>query len=176
MVQNGNTVDVRTRFDHPDGFWEWLNGNRIDHSVTYRIMVPQNCNLSIETVNGEINITGTTGELKLETTNGAIEATGTSGAVRAATTNGSIDVELLQAQASPMSMETTNGKITLRVPASFRANVDASTTNGSIRTDLPITINGKLDRNSLRGQINGGGPELELETTNGSIHILKAGA
>jgi DUF4097 and DUF4098 domain-containing protein YvlB len=62
------------------------------------------------------------------------------------------------------------------VPATFRANLDASTTNGSIRSDLPVTVSGQINRRSLRGALNGGGPELELETTNGSIQILKGGA
>jgi hypothetical protein len=176
MSQNGNTVEVRTRSNQPDGFWSWMTSNQVDHQVTYRVMVPRNCNLNVETVNGGVKIEGVSGTLKLETTNGGIRTTGTSGSVNAGTTNGGIEVELLQAQASPMSLETTNGKIVIRVPATFRANLDASTTNGSIRSDLPVTVSGQINRRSLRGALNGGGPELELETTNGSIQILKGGA
>jgi hypothetical protein len=56
------------------------------------------------------------------------------------------------------------------VPRSIAARVDASTTNGSINTELPVTLS-STSRHALRGTINGGGGELRLRTTNGSIDI-----
>src|SRR5438270_222263 len=49
--------------------------------------------------------------------------------------------------------------------------IDAANTNGSIESDLPITTSGAQNKHSLHGTMNGGGPELRLRTTNGSIHI-----
>ena len=69
------------------------------------------------------------------------------------------------------ALETTNGGIHARLPRAFAARVDAANTNGSIETNLPILVTGSQSKHSLHGTINGGGPELRLRTTNGSIHI-----
>jgi DUF4097 and DUF4098 domain-containing protein YvlB len=109
--------------------------------------------------------------MKLETTNGKIEVLRCAGHLDAETTNGSIRAELTSVDAGqPMQFETTNGRISIALPATYGARVDASTSNGGIRTELPVATTA-VDRNSLRGTINGGGAELKLRTTNGSIEI-----
>ena len=70
-------------------------------------------------------------------------------------------------------LETTNGGFALLAPRTLAARVDAANTNGSINTELPITTT-QTGRHSLRGTINGGGAELRLRTTNGSIEIRAA--
>jgi DUF4097 and DUF4098 domain-containing protein YvlB len=72
-----------------------------------------------------------------------------------------------------MSFKTTNGGIKLSLPATVRASLTARTTNGSIHTDFPIQVQGKLSRTRLDGDINGGGGEIEIRTTNGGIRITK---
>jgi DUF4097 and DUF4098 domain-containing protein YvlB len=68
-------------------------------------------------------------------------------------------------------LETTNGGIHARLPRTLAARIDAANTNGSIESDLPVTTSGSQNKHSLHGTTNGGGPELRLRTTNGSIHI-----
>jgi DUF4097 and DUF4098 domain-containing protein YvlB len=70
-----------------------------------------------------------------------------------------------------VKIETTNGHITVRLPRTFAGRLDADNTNGSIDSDLPVTTSGSHDKHTLRGTINGGGPDLRLRTTNGSIRI-----
>jgi DUF4097 and DUF4098 domain-containing protein YvlB len=104
-------------------------------------------------------------------TNGHIELVRCAGDLDAETTNGAIRAELAEVNPGKgIRLETTNGRITIALPKSIAARVDASTTNGSIKTDLPVTTT-EVRRNTLRGTINGGGGELKLRTTNGSITI-----
>jgi DUF4097 and DUF4098 domain-containing protein YvlB len=127
------------------------------------------------TTNGKVRVENASGDLKFETTNGSIEAVNVSGNVNAETTNGSIEIELT-ALKEDLRAQTTNGSITVKWSAGAEVNADleAETTNGSITVDFPITLQGLTkSKHHLRGQVGAGGPQISLETVNGSIHLIK---
>ena len=153
------------------GILDFLAGNWSDAKVEYDVTVPRSMSLDVETTNGAIEVNGVSGLLKIETTNGHIRLDRCAGNVDASTTNGRVTAELLSVDRTrPNRLSTTNGKIVLTVPSSLAAEIDASTTNGSIDSELAVTTH-SIGRHSLRGTINGGGAELKLRTTNGSIEI-----
>ena len=162
-----NTVYPKTN----DGILEWIAGTSVNLAVSYEVTVPRSMNLSLEDTNGALDINGVHGEHHLETTNGHLELVRCGGSLDAETTNGAIRAELLDVTpGKAVRAETTNGRITLSVPSNFAAKLDAGTTNGSITTDLPVTTT-ETGHHTLRGMVNGGGPEVRLRTTNGSIEI-----
>jgi DUF4097 and DUF4098 domain-containing protein YvlB len=162
--------------DGSGGFWDLITGTRSNANVKFEVTVPRAMNLSIENVNGGLYISDVRGRMNLETTNGKIEVINCAGRLDAETTNGSIRAQLTGVDAGqPMSLETTNGRISVALPATFGARVDAATTNGRITTELPIATT-MIDKTALRGTLNGGGADLKLRTTNGSIEISKVAA
>ena len=168
-------LKVNTRYPkNNSGIMDWIAGTNVSLSVTYEVTVPRSMNLTLEDTNGAMDITDVHGAHHLETTNGHLELVRCGGSLDAETTNGAIRAELLEVTPGKnVRAETTNGRITLSVPRGLAARVDAGTTNGSITTDLPVTTT-DTGHHSLRGTINGGGPELRLRTTNGSIEIKAA--
>jgi DUF4097 and DUF4098 domain-containing protein YvlB len=143
----------------------------IDAGVNFEVTVPRSMNVALRTSNGAIELADVSGDLSTRTTNGRIRVSGASGTLNTSTTNGSIDAQLVSVTGGkPMTFSTTNGAISLDVPQSIAADVDASTTNGTIHSDLPVTTR-SVERNALSGAVNGGGAELRLKTTNGSITI-----
>jgi len=163
-------------------------------SVDYDVKVPEGANLGeISDTNGNVNITGpfgrvsadstngqvllenASGNMELETTNGDVKAINVAGPIDAHTTNGSITLELTKLEAE-IRAETTNGGITLRLSAAadINAYLEAETTNGSISFDFPVTLESmQKSKHYLRGKIGQGGPQISLETTNGSIHLTR---
>ncbi|HSP35117.1 MAG TPA: DUF4097 family beta strand repeat-containing protein [Thermoanaerobaculia bacterium] len=171
--QSGNSLSIVTRTPKSDGagFLDFIFGNGGNTSVEYDVTVPRASDMKVEDTNGAITVADVSGKIELGTTNGRIEALRCSGSVDASTTNGAIRAELLAVAASKrMQFETTNGSISLTVPPNFGAELSADTTNGSIRSDLPVKTR-SFSRRELRGTVNGGGVQLELHTTNGSIEI-----
>jgi len=157
------------------GFLDFLTGNWSDAKVEYDVTVPRSMSLELETTNGAIEVNGVSGMLKVETTNGHIRLDRCAGNVDASTTNGRVTAELLSVDRTRSNrLTTTNGKIVLTVPSSLSAQIDASTTNGSIDSEIAVATH-SVGRHSLRGTINGGGAELRLRTTNGSIEIHNGG-
>ena len=179
-------IDVRTSTggvairtvapDQASSIFQWIAGAGADYSVKYVLTIPARTDLNLETVNGGMDVDGVSGMIQIGTTNGGIVVRNASGLVNAETTNGSIRVQLPHPTPNaPMSFETTNGAVSVELPSSYRGNVNLRTTNGSVRSDLPVTTT-RAGKNYLDGSINGGGPALKVQTTNGSIAIVRAGS
>ena len=125
----------------------------------------------LETNNGSIKVKGVHGSLYAHSNNGAISAYDVHGAIDAETNNGSIKAEIATSDLDEdVRLETSNGTVELRLHADVAASVYARTRNGSVSTDFP---GGTQDRRkkTLDLDINGGGPRIELESTNGSIRV-----
>jgi len=162
--------------------------------VNFEIKVPEGVNLKrVETVNGDVGVTGEFGSAELETTNGSVSADGVRATLRVSTTNGEIKVSgnegKLEAETTNgnirlekltfkdgIQAETTNGSITLAIEAPEQVNalLRAETTNGHVTVDFPVTLkNLRQSKHLIEAQMGQGGPEISLTTTNGSITIKR---
>jgi DUF4097 and DUF4098 domain-containing protein YvlB len=140
--------------------------------VTYEVRAPRTAKLILETVNGPLNVSGGFRGLRADSTNGGVDGKGLAGDVKASTTNGSIKIQMVAVGAGGVSLETTNGSIDLRLPADAKATVSARCVNGGIAlSDLPFEKTGEGSRRKLDGRINGGGPDVTIETVNGGVRI-----
>jgi hypothetical protein len=147
----------------------WLHGGNI--SVEYNVRVPAAMEVKLTTVNGRVDVEGLTGRVTAETTNGGVIARDVSGPIDASTTNGGVDVELSRVAEGGARLGCTNGGIKLRLPGDAKATISASVTNGGISTDGLQIETTQSTRRRLEGRINGGGPAIRLEGTNGGITI-----
>lgn len=161
-------ISIETESARSGSWWRW----GVSTSVHYTVSIPDQAVLDLGTVNGKVRVAGVTGDLELHTTNGGITVADSAGRVSARTTNGGIDVELTRVSSGEdMKFRTTNGSIELSLPSDVQASLTARTTNGGVHTDFPITVHGSIGRNRLEGDLNGGGGQIELRTTNGGIRI-----
>jgi len=140
--------------------------------VEYRVKVPAGADVKFETVNGGVDVTGLTGRVIAESTNGGVTARDVSGQLEATTTNGGLDIDLAKMPEGGVKLECTNGGIDVRLPRDAKATISASITNGGIKTNgLSIESNGENSRRRLEGRLNGGGPRLDAQGTNGGITL-----
>ena len=140
--------------------------------VEYVVRVPSSAELKVTTVNGGVELTGLTGRVIAEATNGAIRASDMGGPLEASTTNGGVEVDLAKVSDGGVKLECTNGGIKLKVPRDAKATISARISNGGIAADgLDIENRGESNRRRLNGDLNGGGPRIELQGTNGGIAI-----
>ncbi len=167
---------------------------RFNVNVDFEIQVPEGVNLeSVETVNGEVGLSGLYAKASVGTTNGTVTVADAVGDFHASTTNGEIHADRVEGRLEAettngdvrlaglafkdgISAETTNGSITLILAAveSLNASLIAETTNGHITLDFPVTLkNLSQSKHRVEARIGEGGPEISLHTTNGSIRISK---
>ena len=145
---------------------------RAGWSVSYEILTPRTIDLSLETQNGSIAVTGVHGDVTLETLNGEIEVGRVGGNVRGRTTNGSIEASLTGDawDGGGLDLRTTNGGIRLRLPKDYSARLETNTVNGHVDLDFPLTVQGRIDR-SISTTLGTGGATVRATTTNGHVRV-----
>jgi DUF4097 and DUF4098 domain-containing protein YvlB len=131
------------------------------------------------TSNGAVQLDSITGPVVASTSNGSIKGritdTVTSDPVKMTTSNGAIEVRIEAQHNNDVTASTSNGGITVRMPDTANARISASTSNHeSVTTDFPVVVRGTLSKNKIEGSVgNGNGPLLQLNTSNGSIRLLR---
>jgi putative adhesin len=151
----------------------WRNHDN-DTSVEFTVKLPAGVRLGVSTVNGGVDVSGATSEVKASTVNGRVSAQSSGGPVNASTVNGDIDVRMRDLGTGDLEYSTVNGSIEIEVPANLDADVDMRTVNGSLSADFPITLQGRVNPRRIRATIGKGGRRLRLETVNGSVELRKA--
>lgn len=161
-------LTIKTKYEKKDSPW----GDFPRGGVDYVLMVPANARLQkIGSVNSNITVTGVKGEMTLKTVNGRIKAEDIAAVGKFETVNGGINVKYGALPATgKIELESVNGSTTLVVPKDAEFDLKAGNVNGGVSCSLPITLS-KSGRHSLRGRVGAGGPEVELESVNGSLSV-----
>jgi len=82
-----------------------------------------------------------------------------------------VEVELTQVASGGVKLECVNGGIKLRLPSEAAATISASVANGGIDADGLKLETTDSSRRSLEARLNGGGPMIKIEGTNGGIKL-----
>lgn len=157
-------VNIRTRYPE---------NNPAGVEVDYRIRVPYQISLShVETVNGNLFISGVEGAGELRTVNGNVDVYDSAGRFSGKTTNGDVRVELRRlAAAGAMALESITGSVSLALPQDASAVLDVRSINGEFRTELPLAVRSSMGR-EFHGSLGRGGITVRLRTVNGGIEIV----
>jgi DUF4097 and DUF4098 domain-containing protein YvlB len=125
------------------------------------------------TSGGSITVEEARGNVDVSTSGGGIKVNEVAGDLSASTSGGSITAYLSRQPQSDCRLTTSGGGINVYLLKDVNVTVDAATSGGHVSTDFPVTVQGKLEKSKLQGKINGGGPELYLRTSGGSINIYE---
>ena len=108
------------------------------------------------------------GDVKAETGSGNIEIKDIHGSFKGET--GSGDIKASGTPSAPWTLETGSGNIELWT-GKAPLTLDASTGSGSVNTDSEMMVKGSLDHHHISGNVNGGGPQVRVETGSGDIRV-----
>jgi DUF4097 and DUF4098 domain-containing protein YvlB len=129
--------------------------------------------VDLETSGGNITVGRVAGPAKLSTSGGNIRIDSASNTLRAHTSGGSIRAAIAGQLTEDSSLTTSGGSVRVSVAKSAAFRLDASTSGGSVEADgLALTSqNTSKSRSKLAGAVNGGGPELKVRSSGGSVVI-----
>ncbi len=122
-----------------DGDTVLIDGNRTKMDLYFEVFLPNDPELIVETINGDIVSTGFSG---------------------------------------PFELNTINGDIDLYISPDAKADLSMETINGTMYTDLDMELiqkKGSLCKvgGDVDTKLNGGGPEINLSTINGTMYLRK---
>jgi hypothetical protein len=152
----------------------------------FELQVPRDIDLTAHTVNdGDVKVQDVAGHYSVRNVNGSVEMTNIAGSGLAKTVNGELKVSFRGNPQTNSSFASVNGDIDLYFVPKLSADMRFKTFNGEIFSDFEMSAlptrqpveqheKGKFvfraDRYS-GGRIAAGGPEIQIETLNGDIHI-----
>lgn len=128
---------------------------------------------NLHTSGGTITVGRVAGPADLSTSGGSIRIESVEQRLKAHTSGGSIRAGISGPLKGDCSLSTSGGSVRVAVDKAASFHLDASTSGGGVSAEgITITLNGgKQSRNKLVGDVNGGGPELNLRTSGGSITV-----
>ncbi len=159
-----------------------------DAEFDFELKVPFATDCTLKTVNGgSVSASGISGTFDVRNVNGGIEMSDIAGAGTAKTVNGDVSVSFKENPKGHCGFATVNGTVDVMLRNGLSADLRLKTFNGEVYTDFDLT---GLPHKSMTPQHEGrrmiyrsadyslvragdGGPELEFETLNGDIRILK---
>ena len=149
-------------------------GGHTSYNVRYDVRVPSHAQVVVRNTNGKVTARAVGGGVNAVVTNGNVEVEQMSAPVDASAVNGRVAVKMSKVSGN-IRLEVTNGSVSLELPASTSAVLSARTVNGGITVsglDIPPSEDANPRRQRrLDATLNGGGPAIELRTTNGRITI-----
>ena len=183
---SGNDVTViGEQTGESKSYW----GGGYNMKVAYDIKVPKSYNLDVETaggsikiqdLNGRVDANTSGGSIKLgridgivdvNTSGGSIKVDEVTGIIRAHTSGGSVKATISKQPTGDSKLTTSGGSIKVYLAEDIAVDLSARTSGGRVKSDFDV--NGETSKRSIRGTINGGGPELILKTSGGSVKVMK---
>jgi DUF4097 and DUF4098 domain-containing protein YvlB len=170
-----DAISIRTKYPGHDHNWNGGSHNN-PASVEYTLTVPRGARLDeIKLINGELDVTGMSGEVNASCINGRLEATNLSGRARLSTINGHLEARFDQLSGQRVELSSVNGSLALTIPSDSNAEVEASTVSGNIGNDFGLHVNHhRFVGHDLRGELGGGGAHIKLSNVNGRIDVHHA--
>lgn len=195
-----NIIEVRMpknadlQLDTGDGSVELssLSGNVQIHTSDGSVKIGQLAGtIDVSTSDGSIEGEGLKGAVKVHSHDGSVRVAEIDGKCDASSNDGSVKVEgrldaldihtdngSVKARAIPGSsissawrVSSSDGSVEIALPTDLKANLDVSTSDGHIKLGLPVQVQGEMSKSHVRGTLNGGGPPVEVHSSDGSITI-----
>ncbi len=168
-------LSIRTKYPSHDNTWNWGSHNN-PAGVEYTLTVPRGVRLDeIKLINGSLDISGVTGEVRASCINGRLEALDLAGRAELSTINGRLEAKFDQLAGQSVELNSVNGSVDLTIPSDSNAEVEASTVSGGINNDFGLHVNNhRFVGHDLRGELGNGGTHIKLSNVNGRVEIHHA--
>jgi len=141
------------------------------YRVIYNIIIPDNWDVSVESVNGRTEIDSLNADIAAGLVNGDFVLTNILGNITAGVTNGTIYGKITLPINGICAMSSVNGQIQLSIPETTSAALTAKVTNGTVSvTNLKLN-NMVSSRNLVSGTAGSGQGTISIESVNGSISV-----
>ncbi len=169
VVDKGATVEVQQL--------KKMDGPKI------KIMVPKSVAVSYSHTSphgSTVKFKNVEGEIEVSTVHNGVYLDNVTGPLAVKTVHGSIDVIFGTTIKNPISIVSVHGPVDVTLPLATKANLSLSTGYGEIFVDPAIKIEFESQSDwkvygsrKINGKINGGGLDMKLSSSHGSIYLRK---
>ena len=154
--QSGNDVEVRGEFRNKGG---WNNTENFD--ANWVLTVPKEYRVEVETAGGDVEVVGTTGDVRGGTSGGNVRVSDIRGAVRLETSGGDVQAENI---AGKVDLSTSGGSVKAK---SIVGDAKLETSGGDVSAD---NVDG-----DVQAETSGGNVYVKLTSVNKGVHAETSG-
>ena len=115
------------REDKNSGLWRFRSGS---FHVTFKILVPQDINAQLKTVDGDVQLAGIHGEVDINSVDGDLKVSQVSGELKLKTVDGDTTINHHK---GPMTVKTVDGDLILR---EIYGSIQGKTVDGDVEIEL----------------------------------------
>ena len=126
--------------------------------------------LNASTSGGNITFKNVAGDLGFHTSGGNLELKNVSGTINGKTSGGNITATILSID-KECYLKTSGGSIKVQLPSGQGFDIDAKGSRVSSRLS---DFSGSIERDEINGKVRGGGGNVHLKTSGGSITLTQA--
>ena len=190
VTGSGQSVRIEPDYsDVPNREDRWNDNSRSIPFIHFEIRAPRNVRLVAESDRGPATISGFDGELDIETDRGVASLSDLGGRIdveidrgdqsRFANITGSFDLEVDRTDITMRNVtiegdsrvEIDRGDLEIDLPADQALTILADMSRrAEFESNFPVTME-SMDGRDFRGTINGGGPELSIESDRGRVSL-----
>lgn len=127
--------------------------------------------LIARTSGGSIQLDQVKGAVDAQTSGGNIRVNEAFGPIQARTSGGNVSATMRQQPAGSCVLSTSGGNVALTLAEDLAVDLEARTNGGNVRSDFPGDMN--KQRTRLTARVNGGGPQVTLETAGGNVDVRR---
>lgn len=183
---NARTSGGNIEADDVDGSVEARTSGgeiRLQHASGSVVATTSGGSIQLGSVSGEIESRSSGGNIRIGEAGGTLEARTSGGyiavdsarrAVRARASGGSVEVGMADQPHMRSELRAAGGNVTVYLRDDLQLDLSANTTGGRITSDFAdLAPENSPGRATVEGPFNGGGPDLVVRTTGGSIRIRR---
>lgn len=141
-------------------------------SSWYSLAIPEELDLTVDTVSGRVAVQGIYGHVCLESVSGSIDVDGKPEYLVLETVSGRITAQL-NLHATQAFLSTVSGDIRLEIPEGAGGYVSAKTTSGEIYPFDGLEISQKPGSWTASGSVGEGDTEINLKSVSGTIKLFR---
>jgi hypothetical protein len=139
--------------------------------IDYEVTVPAGTALRLNTISGDLDLSGLSGTVAAKTISGDVLSKGLTGALTLRTISG--DVKVTDLGRSPVDATSISGDVDVSWPAAQGADLRLKTISGEVYADPAVTFSNLKERSyvgyELHGSLGSGGPLVTLHSVSGDV-------
>ncbi len=147
VYQEGNSVVAKTRYQHNGQWLDKLRGARVC-LVDYTVLVPLNCVVRVNQVQGAIHVSDVDGQVKVNAVQGEVELHEIAGRTRVHAVSANVQGAGWSGRAE---VDTVSGEV--QIQSSQFSRFKGNTVSGDLELKMALDDAGRYDFNSVSGDV-----------------------
>jgi hypothetical protein len=172
LDQTSSGLTVRGEHHGARSLWQCIWGGDVKQTVT--IKAPRKIALSVNGINGKVQIAQVDGAVKVGGVNGKVTITQAGSGSSVSGVNGAVSISLTALDDKGLNISGINGGIELRVTQGLNASFSATGMNGGVRSEIPGVQVQTVNRNNFSARLGSGGPSISLSGINGGVRLVSS--